>query len=139
MAFETLQKLLSSPSFLYYFDDTADLYIDLDASKAYGFGAMVYHLKGELKTTYPTVSQIKPVLFLSRLLKDAETRYWPTELELAGIVWVLSKVRHMAESSPKTIIYTDHSAALQIAKQTSLTTSSTAKLNLRLVRASDYI
>ena len=45
----------------------------------------------------------------------------------------------MAESSPKTIIYTDYSTALQIAKQTSLTTSSTAKLNLRLIRASDYI
>ena len=139
VAFETLQRLLSRPSFLYHFDDTADLYIDLDASKAYGFGAMVYHLKGELKTAYPTVSQVKPVLFLSRLLKDAETRYWPTELELAGIVWVLSKVRHMAESSPKTIVYTDHGAALQIAKQTSLTTSSTAKLNLRLIRASDYM
>ena len=75
MAFKTLQKLLSRPSFLYYFDDTADLYIDLDASKVYGFGAIVYHLKGELKTVYPTISQIKPVLFLSRLLKDTETRY----------------------------------------------------------------
>ena len=78
-------------------------------------------------------------MFLSRLLKDAETRYWPTEMEIAGIVWVLTKIRHLVEAAPKTIIYTDHGSALGIAKQTTLTTSSTDKMNLRLVRASDYI
>ena len=36
-------------------------------------------------------------------------------------------------------MYTDHGAALGISKQTTLTTSSTAKLNLRLVRVSEYI
>ena len=36
-------------------------------------------------------------------------------------------------------MFTDHSAALAIAKQTSLTTSSTNKLNLRLVKASQYL
>ena len=45
----------------------------------------------------------------------------------------------MAESAPQTIIYTDHGAALGIVKQTSLSTSSIAKLNLRLIRASEYI
>lgn len=38
-----------------------------------------------------------------------------------------------------TIVFTDHGAALGIAKQTSLTTTSTDKMNLRLVRASDYL
>ena len=139
-AFSVLQKELSTPSFLSHFDCASTLYIDLDASKAFGFGAMVYHISGQVNDgEYPKRTQVKPVLFLSRLLKDAETRYWPTELELAGIVWVLSKVRHMVESAPTTIVYTDHGAALGIAKQTTLTTASTAKLNLRLVRASDYI
>lgn len=45
----------------------------------------------------------------------------------------------MVESAPKTIIYTDYSAALGITKQTTISTSSTAKLNLRLIRASEYI
>ena len=45
----------------------------------------------------------------------------------------------MVESAPKTIVYTDHGAALGIAKQTTMSTSSTAKLNLRLIRASEYI
>ena len=45
----------------------------------------------------------------------------------------------MIESASKTVVYTNHEAALAIAKQTSLTISSTDKLNLRLIRASDYI
>ncbi len=82
---------------------------------------------------------MQAILFLSRLLKDAEMRYWPTEMELAGMVCVLTKVKHMVESAPKTVVYTDHGAALGIAKQTSITTSSTVKTNLRVVRASDFI
>lgn len=61
-------------------------------------------------------------------------------MEVAGLVWVLKKVRHLIESSgAPTIIYTDHGATLGIARQTTLSTSSTDKLNLRLVRASNYI
>ena len=140
-SFRTLQAALSQPSFLVHFDDKRVLYINLDASKDFGFGAIVYHIIGSIKEgeTYPRRSQIRPILFLSRLLKDAETRYWPTELELAGIVWVLTKTRHIVKSTPHTVVFTDHGAALGLAKQTTLTTSSTAKLNLRLIRASEYI
>lgn len=45
----------------------------------------------------------------------------------------------MVESVSKTVLYTDHGSALDIAKQISLSTSSTAKLNLRLIRASEFI
>ena len=47
----------------------------------------------------------------------------------------------MIESTemPSIIIYTDHSAAVSISRQTTLTTFSTNKLNLRLVRASQYL
>ena len=38
-----------------------------------------------------------------------------------------------------TIIYIDHDVALKIAKQTSFTTFSTNKLNLRLIKAFDYV
>ena len=40
---------------------------------------------------------------------------------------------------PPAVLYTDHSAAVQISRQTTLSTSSTDKLNLRLVRASQYL
>ncbi len=139
-SFSLIQKAFSEPSFLFHFDDKLGLFIDLDASKEGSFGAMVYHVKGDIKEgEHPGRSQVQPILFLSRLLKDLETRYWPTELELAGIVWTLSKVRHMVESAPKTVVFTDHRGALGIAKQTTMTTSSTPKTNLRIVRGSKYI
>lgn len=83
---------------------------------------------------------MQPIMFLSRLLADAETRYWPTELEIAGLVWVVKKTRHLIEAAHRvTIIYTDHSAAIPIVRQTSLNTTSVEKLNLRLIRASEYL
>ena len=113
--------------------------MDVDSSKESGIGGILYHVKKEC-TGYPTRSNIEPITFLSRLLVSAETRYWPTELELAGLVWMLRKTRHMVEASQHpTIVYTDHGAALGIAKQVTLSTTSTDKLNLRLVRASDYV
>ena len=156
-AFQALQSALSKPTFLTHFDPNRVLFVDLDSSKEYGIGAIVYHVKGfqlpeglvtlrkastgsQVPLPYPARDDVEPILFLSRVINGAESRYWPTELELAGIVWVVRKVRHMIESSASpTIIFTDHGAALGIAKQTSLTTTSTDKMNLRLVRASDYL
>ena len=140
-SFKTIQDLLSCPSYLVHPDPERQIFIDLDASKEFGFGAMIYHLKGNLATgDYPARKAVEPILFLSQLLNPAETRYWPTELELAGIVWVLRKIRHIIESAKyPTLIFTDHGAALGIAKQTLLSTSSTDKLNLRLIRASEYL
>ncbi len=45
----------------------------------------------------------------------------------------------MVESAPKIVVFTNHGTALGIAKQTTITTSSTAKTNLRIVRGSEYI
>ena len=46
----------------------------------------------------------------------------------------------MVESAElPTVVYTDHAATLAIAKQISLNTVSIEKLNLRLVRASEYL
>lgn len=55
-------------------------------------------------------------------------------------MWVLRKIRHFIESSKHpTIIYTNHGAALGIAKQITLFISSINKFNLRFVKASNYI
>ena len=72
---------------------------------------------------------------------SAEQNYWPTELEIAGFVWVMKKVRHMIESSrDPVVIQTDHSAILDITKQLSITSkSSTVRMNVRLVRASQFL
>ena len=107
--------------------------------------------KEDLKFTYikyePTPliiifpkNDIISILFLSKSLNGAELRYWPTELEVAGLVWTVRKIRHLIDSSPlPAVVFTDHSAIADIFKQSTLTSSSVDKLNLRLVRASQYL
>lgn len=138
-SYEDLQLALGKRQKLTHFNPKRVLYMDVDSSKESGIGGILYHVRTDCEG-YPTRPNIEPITFLSRLLVSAETRYWPTELELAGLVWMLRKTRHMVEASQHTtIVYTDHGAALGIAKQVTLSTTSTDKLNLRLVRASDYV
>ena len=139
-AFQDLQNAFRSPTFLAHFDRKRKLHVDIDASKVWGFAAMVYHVK-DTSSESPSRADIQPIMFLSRSINTAERNYWPTELEVAAIVWVVRKIRHLIEATevPPAVIYTDHSAAVQISRQTTLSTSSTDKLNLRLVRASQYL
>lgn len=59
---------------------------------------------------------------------------------MAGLVWVLHKTRHLLKAiETSTVVYTDYGASLRIAKQTIFSTSSTDKLNLQLIRSSDYV
>lgn len=52
------------------------LYTDPDASKKRGFGAMVYHYSDrENATDTPRRLTIQPILFLSKLLNNAEKTY----------------------------------------------------------------
>ena len=143
-SFQSIQEALSQPSTLVHHDPEKVLWINLNASKEFGFGAIVFHTASNealpegrcLSTT-----SVQPIFFLSRLLISAERNYWPTELEIAGFVWVVKKVRHIIESSKSNvIIQTYHSAIIDILQQSSVTsTTSTMRLNLRLVRASQFL
>lgn len=46
-AFHQLQKLFASPSILHHFNKWRQLFVDLDASKEWGFGAVIYHMIGD--------------------------------------------------------------------------------------------
>ena len=65
---------------------------------------MVYHVnetvtkQGKDVKDSPRTS-VQPILFPSRMLNTAEANYWPTELEIAGIVWTVKKVRHLIDST----------------------------------------
>ncbi|KXG45644.1 uncharacterized protein PGRI_034110 [Penicillium griseofulvum] len=70
----------------------------------------------------------------------AERNYWPTELEVACLVWAVRKTRHLIEDCrTPVVIYTDHSATCEIARHTHLGSSAVDKLNKRLIRASQYL
>lgn len=143
-SFLSIQEAPSQPSTLVHHDLDKILWIDLDTSKEFGFGAVVFHTStGENlpQGRWPSSGLVKPILFLSRLPTAAEKNYWPTELKIARFIWVVKKVKHLIESSrAHVIIQTDHSAILNILQQSSITlTTSTMRMNLRLVRASQFL
>ena len=94
-------------------------------------GGILYHVKKPCDS-YLTRSNIEPIMLLSRLIVAAETRFRPAKLGLAGLLWILGKTRHLVEASQHaTIVCTDPGAALDIARQVTLSTTSTEELNLR--------
>lgn len=74
-AYEKLQAALSKKQYLVHFDPGRQLYVDIDASKERGMGAMISHLKAPPTSDFPSRNNIEPIMFLSRLLTPAETRY----------------------------------------------------------------
>ena len=79
-------------------------------------------------------------MFFSKILSSVEAKYWPIELEVACLVWILKKIRHIIESAELlTIIYIDYSVTIDIARQATLLIILIDRLNLRLVRVLDYI
>lgn len=105
---------------------------------------MVFHVKRDynhsnLKVTPPSTA-VEPIMFLSHLLTPAEKHYRATEFEVSCIVWVVHGIRHMIEAAPENltpVAYTDHIAMINLA--TSLSSTSPDRMNLRLVRASQYL
>ena len=140
-AFKIIQKSLSISTYLIHFDNKRRLYVDLDFSKKINIESVIYHVAdNENFLTYSFKRSIQSVMFLSRFLNSVETKYWSTKLKLTDLVWILKKIRHLINFAVKfTIIYINHETSLAIVKQTFLSTSSTNKLNFRLVRASNYI
>ena len=137
-SFQSIQEALSQSLTLVHHNPGKILWIDLDAAKEFEFRAIVFHTASNealLEGRWPSTTSVQPILFLSRLFTSAERNYWPTELEIAGFVWVVKKVRHIIESSrAKVIIQTNHSAIIDILQQSLITsTTSTMRLNLRLV------
>ena len=138
-AFHHLQLLFSQPSILLHYNPSLQLYIDLDASKTFGFRAMVYHSKDNRAPLKKT--SIKLIMFLSQLLTNAETQFWPTELKTASLILTISKVCHMVElAKTPTIVYTDHAGIFLNAWQTNLKSmTATDKLNPHIIRVLEFL
>lgn len=82
------------------------MWVDLDASKE-GFGVRVFHVKKGYEVSagkWPARTSMETILFLLRELSAAEKNYWPIELEIAGFVWTIKKIRHMVESCKHPVV-----------------------------------
>ena len=72
-SFRTLQELLSKSTFLTHFNIKYVLYIDLNASKQFEFGIMVYYIKSksfnesESSLKYSTWTSIELIMFFNWL------------------------------------------------------------------------
>ena len=142
--FQTLQFLLAKFFYFVHSNFRRKLYVDLDASKKFELADMIYHVKNSVKWNdkeYSSKKVIEFILFFSRFLTNAKTKYWLIELEFADIVWMLKKIKHLIDFSKQRliIIFTNHDAILDIAKQINMITVFIDKLNLRFVRVFDYI
>jgi RNase H-like domain found in reverse transcriptase len=132
-AFEDLKGAFTGTAdILRHFDASRVLYVFLDASKDLGFGVAAYQLEGveaddALK---PSRTSLRPIIFLSKCLSPAERNYWPTDLELAGLVWAVKHLRIYIEQT-RAVIYTDHRANPTILAARSLRTMSPLKMNTR--------
>jgi hypothetical protein len=103
---------------------------------------MIFHVKRNFKKEIIfNRFDIQSIMFLSKILTNAESRYWSIELKMIDVVWVIKKIRHLIEVSRNqlTIIFKNHSTLTEIIRQTFLNTFNIDKLNLRLVRASQYL
>jgi hypothetical protein len=65
------------------------------------------------------------------VLSAAEANYWPTDMEMSGLVWAVKKLRPYMERAYVWFV-TDHKPNVDIFEMKSLVTSSTARSNLRL-------
>lgn len=81
---------------------------------------------------------LHPIAFGSRELRGPERNYWPTKLEMAGVIWTARKLKPYLEMT-KVEFVTDHQANEAVAKMKDLSTTSPAKQNLRLQSWAIYL
>ena len=101
-AFEHIKQLLTKAPVLAYYNPTAELSIECDASHS-GLGAALLQ-KGQ------------PLAYISRTLTDAEIRYAPIEKEMLAVVFSLEKWHHFTYDMRVTV-YSDHKPLQSIFKK----------------------
>ena len=143
-SFYLLQEYLYKQYFLYYYCIDKPLFVKINTCRK-GYSAFIFQLKG-YQDSYSIpgrdipVSEIQPILFLSRLTTNVEKKYGATESKVAAVVWVIRKIRKMIQSNRQpTNILIDHATTKGIVKYTSLNTIDLAKANLKLANATNWL
>jgi hypothetical protein len=152
ISFQAIKDTLSGPTMLVHYDNKIPLIIRMDASKERGYGATVTQIPAWSFDEEKRASTVldpnaegydikmeRPICYLSKRLNKHEMNYWPTELEVAGLVWTIRKIRHLVDDSENVCVFTDHQATKGIAAQENFRHSAPHRQNLRLVRASLYL
>jgi hypothetical protein len=141
--YNQLQSNFSRARWLTHYNRIRQLYVDVDVSKK-EFEVIMYHLKKDVDEKFLKESlskrDIESILFLSKTLFKTKSRYWSTELKMTKLIWTIRKIAHMIKSSKhSTIIYTDYEISSVITAIIKLITSSTNRLNMKLIRVFMYL
>jgi len=128
-SYSDVKDALASRPRLHHVVDNLPIYAFLDSSKEYGTGLAVYQLTGDPEVY--SKSRLIPLHFMSKPLTDAETRYWPTHLEMSGLVWAAKRMRPYMERAFVTFV-TDHHSNVALCKMQSIDTTSVDRSSLRL-------
>jgi len=128
-AYNDVKDALASHPRLYHVVDDLPIYAFLNSSKEYGTGLAVYQLTGGPEVY--SKSRLVPLHFMSKPLTDAETRYWPTHLEMSGLVWAAKRLHSYMERAFVTFV-TDHHSNVALCKMQSIDTTSADRSRLRL-------
>jgi hypothetical protein len=149
-SFQLIKDAMCVGMILVHHNYNLPLIYHIDTSVEGGFAVAIHQIPQDVMDKHKlTIEHIlnahydrkleRPITYLSRLLNKHEVNYWPTELEIAGIVWALQKTKHLVEGCVAVKIYTDHKAAEDILTMKTLKTSSSVRQNLRLTRASQFL
>ena len=144
-AFKDVQSVLADKPRLYHMRYDRPVYAFLDSSQEYGTGLAVYQeddirpIKEDTASVDPNITvkptfaktNLVPLHFLSKPLTTAERNYWPTDLEMSGLVWSVKKLRPYMDHV-HVHFFTDHRPNVDIAKMNGLNTTSTARSSMRL-------
>ena len=94
--FNQLQEFFSRSTILYHFDFKLMLFIDFNVFKKFGIDEHIYHVFIDLKqplnkflnkkNPHLKKNKMKSIMFFSRELINAKTRYWPTEIKIAALI-----------------------------------------------------
>jgi hypothetical protein len=109
-AFSALKTAITSAPVLRLPDTTLPFLVTTDASQ-FAIGAV---LAQEFE------DGVHPVAFLSRKLRDPETRYATHDRELLALIHALRTWRHYLLGSPRSTAYTDHEALKFLSTQKNL-------------------
>ena len=136
-----LQNIFSKSSFLIHFASDRWLLINVNVFKQKDFEIMIFHVRGNSGNANFKKFDIQLIMFLSKKLSAIEMKYWSTELEIVGVIWIVRKIRHLIESCRNffVFIFTNHVATAEIISQIFLTITNTDKFNLRLIRVSQFL
>ena len=139
--FKNLKNVFREFIFLTHYDKKRKLFINLNASKSWNFVDMIYHINDDSINDDFSRIKIQFIIFFNKYLNDVEKNYWFIELKIIEIIWIIRKIRHLIEFNEcsSIIVYIDYFVVVLISRQISLITFNIDKLNLRLVRVSQYL